>query len=110
MPEAIQYTETESTPVYGTIVAVAGVDVTVRLLSTRTRPCKSLPQRFNTVNGGPGEWVCKAVVGISCGQYATGQVIAYNRNYVTIRTLRGEFRSSVDGLGRRRTHPVLSDR
>ncbi|KAG3111724.1 hypothetical protein PI124_g8479 [Phytophthora idaei] len=34
LPEAIQYTETESTPVYGTIVAVAGVDVTVRLLSS----------------------------------------------------------------------------
>ncbi|ETN16078.1 hypothetical protein PPTG_06306 [Phytophthora nicotianae INRA-310] len=43
--------------------------------------------------GAPGEWLRKAVVGVSNGNYVTGQVIRYNGNFVTIRTLFGEFNS-----------------
>ncbi|ETL78491.1 hypothetical protein L917_20710 [Phytophthora nicotianae] len=37
--------------------------------------------------GAPGEWLRQAVVGVSNGNYVTGQVIRYNGNFVTIRTL-----------------------
>ncbi|KAF4128106.1 hypothetical protein GN958_ATG22652 [Phytophthora infestans] len=65
-----------------TVVTVSGGEATVRRLSPRV----------------PSEWLRKAVVGISSGQRVTGQVIEYNGSNVTIRTLNGEFRSSVDDL------------
>ncbi|KAG1692094.1 hypothetical protein DVH05_025902 [Phytophthora capsici] len=101
MPEDVQDQAVVPVPQYGTCDTIVGSTATVRL-STPPHAvvqvsASTARRRQVSVNeydaGAPGEWLRKSVVGVSNGNYVTGQVVRYNGNYVTIRTLLGEFNS-----------------
>ncbi|ETM00395.1 hypothetical protein L917_02873 [Phytophthora nicotianae] len=105
-PEDLPATAGISIPVYGTATTRPGRDATVMLLS-------SLNVRLQIPNdivrnrqvdgaehghGAPGEWLRKAVVGVSASTYVLGQLVAYSRDTATIRTLLGDVQSNVNDL------------
>ncbi|KUF86847.1 hypothetical protein AM587_10000675 [Phytophthora nicotianae] len=113
VPEDVQGQAVVSVPVYGTCDTIVGSTATVRLSTpphaTVQVSAATARRRQVGVNeydsGSPGEWLRKAVVGVSNGNYVTGHVVRYNGNYITIRTLLGEFNSRTVEL--EKVTPVL---
>ncbi|ETI54048.1 hypothetical protein F443_03092 [Phytophthora nicotianae P1569] len=78
--------------------ATAGISIPVYATAT-TRPGRDAAvDGAEHGHGAPGEWLRKAVVGLSASTYVLGQVVAYSRDTATIRTLLGDVQSNVNDL------------